>query len=36
VLFVLTKIPKGDAPTALILASVVAFGFHIVDGQNFG
>jgi hypothetical protein len=36
VLFVLTKIPRGNEPTVLILAKVIAFGFQVVDGQNFG
>jgi hypothetical protein len=36
VLFELTKIPPGSFPTVLLLANVVAFGFQVADGQNFG
>jgi hypothetical protein len=27
---------KGFAPTVLLFANVVAIGFHVADGQNFG
>ncbi len=30
------KIPAGYAPTIVESANVVAFGFQVADGQNFG
>ncbi len=35
-LFELTKIPTGCVPTVFLSANVVAFGFQVADGQNFG
>jgi hypothetical protein len=35
-LFELTKIAEGLLPIVLLLAKVIAFGFHDGNGQNFG
>ncbi len=31
-----TKTSDGRMPTKLSFAMVMAFGFHVADGQNFG
>lgn len=36
VLFVVMKMPRGEEPVMLFVAKVVALGFQVAFGQNFG